>query len=242
MDTNANNISDVKYSCPVEVTIKRIGGKWKSVILWWLRQSQKSFGELKHLIPSISSKVLTQQLRELEEDRLVHRETYREVPRRVEYFLTSLGETLIPIVDLMCDWGKEQLPSFQSGLLDLQVLRMLLMSSEIDNILRSELESRGIKVAIATSSTQALAIFEQFLPQALVIDTDTPKVFNLISQIKKLELSHSFAAIALTNPSSSSDRRLAFRSGFQICLTKPIETSELVAALASLTGTFNQFR
>lgn len=145
MDTNEGNASDIRYGCPVEVTLRRIGGKWKSVILWWLRQSPKSFGELKHLIPGISSKVLTQQLRELEEDRLVQRETYREVPRRVEYSMTLFGETLKPILDLMCEWGKNQMPRFQFGLLNLVGLRLLIASSEVEEFLRSELESRGCK-------------------------------------------------------------------------------------------------
>ncbi len=81
--------------CPVEVTMEAISGKWKCVILRWLRQNAKSFGELRQLIPRVSQKVLTQQLRELERDRLIHREVYREAPPRVEYSLTPRGgETL----------------------------------------------------------------------------------------------------------------------------------------------------
>jgi DNA-binding HxlR family transcriptional regulator/CheY-like chemotaxis protein len=244
MDTNAGNALPRKFGCPVEVTIERIGGKWKSVILWWLRRYEKSFGELKHLIPGISAKILTQQLRELEKDGLIHREAYREMPRRVEYSLTPFGKTLIPIVELMCEWGKNQLPEFQFGLLDLTGLRVLVVSPEMGGFWRSELESRGVQVAIATSTIEALKTFDRTQPQALVIDTDMPddQAYTLVHQIKELESAQGkqIATIALTAAASSGDRRQAFRSGFQICLTKPVETAELVASLASLTGFLNE--
>ncbi|WP_171974749.1 winged helix-turn-helix transcriptional regulator [Leptolyngbya sp. 'hensonii'] len=233
----------MKYGCPVEVTLKRMGGKWKSVILWWLRQNPKSFGELKHLIPGISSKVLTQQLRELEEDGLVHRENYREVPRRVEYSITPFGATLRPIVELMCEWGKNQMPEFRFGLLDLTGLRVLVMSPEMDDFLRSELESRGVQVAIATSISRALTDFDQIQPQALVIDTELPdnQAYTLIRHIKALEPApaQKIATIALTPATRFGDRRQALRSGFQVCLTKPVDTAELAASLASLVGFLN---
>ena len=95
-----------KYSCPVELTLDRIGGKWKVVILWWLRGGSKRFGELMHLMPEISQKVLTSQLRELEADGLIEREVLAESPPRVEYSLSAHGETLKPIMELMCEWGK----------------------------------------------------------------------------------------------------------------------------------------
>lgn len=80
-----------KYGCPVEVTVEAIGGKWKSTILWWLRQSAKRPSELMQLIPGITQKVLTRQLRELEADGLIDREVYRETPPRVEYSRFSSG-------------------------------------------------------------------------------------------------------------------------------------------------------
>jgi DNA-binding HxlR family transcriptional regulator/CheY-like chemotaxis protein len=240
MDTNEGKKSQIKYSCPVEVTLERIGGKWKSVILWWLMQNPKSFGELKALIPGISSKILTQQLRQVEADGLVHREAYREVPRRVEYSMTAFGETLIPLLELMCDWGKNQMPGFRFGFLDLTGLRVLVVSPEAGETLRVELESRGVQVAIATTTVQALNTFNETHPQALVIDTDLPdnQAYTLIRQIKELESAQGerVAAIALIASVSSIDRRQALRCGFQVCLIKPVETAELAAALASLAG------
>jgi DNA-binding HxlR family transcriptional regulator len=99
-------MAEKKYSCPVEFTLDLIGGKWKSVILWWLRSGRKRFGELMQLMPQISQKVLTTQLRELEADGLIERQVFAESPPRVEYLLTAHGETLKPIMELMCEWGK----------------------------------------------------------------------------------------------------------------------------------------
>ncbi|WP_434687014.1 winged helix-turn-helix transcriptional regulator [Pseudanabaena minima] len=95
-----------KYNCPVELTLDRIGGKWKVVILWWLRGGSKRFGELMQLMPDISQKVLTSQLRELEADGLIERQVFAESPPRVEYSLSAHGLTLKPIMELMCEWGK----------------------------------------------------------------------------------------------------------------------------------------
>jgi DNA-binding HxlR family transcriptional regulator len=106
MDTK-RIMSEKKYSCPVEFTLDRIGGKWKCVILWWLRAESKRFGELMQLMPEISQKVLTTQLRELEANALIERRVFAESPPRVEYALTLQGETLRPIMEMMCNWGKE---------------------------------------------------------------------------------------------------------------------------------------
>ena len=107
-----------RYHCPVEVTLDAIGGKWKCVIMWWLRERPRRFGELKQMIPGITQKVLTEQLRELETDGLVRREAYNEKPPRVEYSLTPYGTTIRPITDLMCAWGKTHLPGYQFGYLE----------------------------------------------------------------------------------------------------------------------------
>lgn len=94
------------YGCPVEATLDVIGGKWKGVILYHLIHGTKRFGELRRLMPHITQRMLTLQLRELEKDGVVHREVYREVPPRVEYSLTEFGRTLSPIILQMRDWGE----------------------------------------------------------------------------------------------------------------------------------------
>lgn len=93
-------------ACPVETTLTLIGDKWKVLILRDLMPGTKRFGELKNSIGSVSQKVLTAQLRDMEENGLVHREVYAEVPPRVEYSLTELGRSLKPILDSMWSWGE----------------------------------------------------------------------------------------------------------------------------------------
>jgi DNA-binding HxlR family transcriptional regulator len=92
--------------CPVTTTLSVIGGKWKPIILHIVRDETKRFGEIKKLIPVISQKMLTQQLRELEEDGIIERKVYPVVPPKVEYSLTEYGRTLTPILDAMEDWGQ----------------------------------------------------------------------------------------------------------------------------------------
>ena len=93
-------------ACPVETTLTLIGDKWKVLILRDLMPGTKRFGELKKSIGSVSQKVLTAQLRDMEKNGLVHREVYAEVPPRVEYSLTELGRSLRPILDSMWSWGE----------------------------------------------------------------------------------------------------------------------------------------
>lgn len=93
-------------ACPVETTLMLIGDKWKVLILRDLMTGTKRFGELKRSLGSVSQKVLTAQLRDMEENGLVIRQIYAEVPPRVEYSLTELGESLKPILDFMENWGK----------------------------------------------------------------------------------------------------------------------------------------
>ncbi len=93
-------------ACPVETTLTLIGDKWKVLILRDLMPGTKRFGELKKSIGSVSQKVLTAQLRDMEENGLVYREVYAEVPPRVEYSLTELGRSLKPILDSMWSWGE----------------------------------------------------------------------------------------------------------------------------------------
>ena len=93
-------------ACPVETTLMLIGDKWKVLILRDLMPGTKRFGELKKSIGSVSQKVLTAQLRDLEEKGLVSRKVYAEVPPRVGYSLTELGKSLSPILDAMREWGE----------------------------------------------------------------------------------------------------------------------------------------
>ena len=94
--------------CPAEMTLDIIGGRWKVLILWQLFQSERRFSELFRALDGITQKMLTQQLRELEHDGIVHRTVYPQVPPKVEYSLTSLGESLRPVVDAMCKWGMKR--------------------------------------------------------------------------------------------------------------------------------------
>ncbi|MDZ4769374.1 MAG: helix-turn-helix domain-containing protein [Chloroflexota bacterium] len=91
--------------CPIETTIAIIGGKWKPIILYHLFDHVRRFGELQRLIPGVTREMLTQHLRELEADGIVHREVYKQVPPKVEYALTDLGITLKPILFAMHEWA-----------------------------------------------------------------------------------------------------------------------------------------
>ena len=92
--------------CPVEATLDMIGGKWKGVILFRLTEGTKRFGELRKLLPKVTQRTLTQQLRELEADGLVNRKVFAEVPPKVEYSLTDLGRSLKPLLVKLRDWGQ----------------------------------------------------------------------------------------------------------------------------------------
>lgn len=97
------------YYCPVGETIQMIGGKYKALILWFLTEEPKRFGQLQKLIPQATPKMLTQQLRELEQDSLLVRTVYPVVPPKVEYSLSPLGQTMIPILEAMYQWGEDYL-------------------------------------------------------------------------------------------------------------------------------------
>lgn len=102
------NFRDKEYTCTFEIAVDLIGGKWKPLILWYLgNQGTKRFSELQKLLPQVSHKVLTQQLRELEEDRLLERQVYPQVPPKVEYTLSVQGKTLMPIFNTLCQWGDD---------------------------------------------------------------------------------------------------------------------------------------
>ena len=103
-------LNNKKYTCPVDVTLGLIGGKWKILILFHLHYfSRKSYSDLRSNLPGISEKMLSQTLRELERDRLIEKETISEKPYRVEYFLTTKGKTLGPLCSFIADWGIQYL-------------------------------------------------------------------------------------------------------------------------------------
>ena len=98
-------------NCPVEATLDLIGGKYKALILWHLSEKQLRFSELRKVITTATPKMLTQQLRDLESQALIHREVFPVVPPKVEYSLTELGRSLMPILVAMRDWGADYMRS-----------------------------------------------------------------------------------------------------------------------------------
>jgi DNA-binding HxlR family transcriptional regulator len=94
------------YFCSVELALQVIGGKWKPIILWHLRTGERlRFGELKRQMPNVTQKMLTQQLRELESDGMILRKVYPQVPPKVEYSLTCLGRSVLPVLGQLSSWG-----------------------------------------------------------------------------------------------------------------------------------------
>lgn len=102
METKDKNIE----KCPVETAIDALAGKWKILILWYLRSETQRFSDLQRLLPRTTQKMLIQKLRELEVDGIVHREVYAVVPPKVEYSLTEYGKTLKPILKQLYLWGE----------------------------------------------------------------------------------------------------------------------------------------
>jgi len=97
--------------CPVRATLELIGGKYKALILWYLSESTLRFSDLRKRISNATPKMLTQQLRELESENLIHREVFPIVPPKVEYSLTEQGKSLMPVLTSMRDWGVDYLKS-----------------------------------------------------------------------------------------------------------------------------------
>jgi len=111
--------ADKKFYCNKELTLSMIGGKWKMLILWRLnKEGTKRFSEIKALMPDITQRVLINQLREMEEDLLIERTVYPEVPPKVEYSLTDYGRSLYPILKAMYDWGDIYVRNLGVELLD----------------------------------------------------------------------------------------------------------------------------
>jgi len=96
-----------QLGCSVEATLEVIGGKWKGAILYHLLDGTKRFNELKRMFPSLTQRILAQQLKELERDGIVHREVYREIPPKVEYSLSEMGQSLEPVLRALRQWGAD---------------------------------------------------------------------------------------------------------------------------------------
>lgn len=100
---------DCNLGCPVEATLEVIGGKWKGVILYHLLSETIRFNELRRLMPEITQRMLTKQLRELEANNLILRKIYPEIPPKVEYSMTEYGRTLTPVIEALQAWGIQHL-------------------------------------------------------------------------------------------------------------------------------------
>ena len=109
------HLNDKNYNCNIEVIVDVIGGKWKMLILWNLRNGTKRFNELRRSIPGVTQKMLTAQLRELERDQIVMRKVYLQVPPKVEYSLTEYGNNLRPFIELSCRMGNAHVKFRQQG-------------------------------------------------------------------------------------------------------------------------------
>jgi DNA-binding HxlR family transcriptional regulator len=106
------NFKGKKFNNPVELSLDIIGGKWKISIIWILKDDPKRYGELRRSLPKVTHKMLTQQLRELEADEIITRKVFPEVPPKVEYNLTLLGKSVLPVIDMLHEWGEEYLSVF----------------------------------------------------------------------------------------------------------------------------------
>jgi DNA-binding HxlR family transcriptional regulator len=101
------NGDEEEHMCSVEAAINEIGGKWKPLVLYSLKDGKQRFSEINNKLPNITQRMLTKTLRELESDEIIHRKVYAEVPPRVEYRLTAKGDSVMPILDSLCQWGKD---------------------------------------------------------------------------------------------------------------------------------------
>jgi DNA-binding HxlR family transcriptional regulator len=110
------------YNCPVEVTLDVLGGKWKTVILRHLSKQTLRYSQLHQRMPNITQRILTLQLKELEEDSLIQKTVYDERLKRVEYSLTEYGKSVEPILELMCEWGKWRMREFDLQVVSLEAL------------------------------------------------------------------------------------------------------------------------
>lgn len=106
-------ICEADHACPVTATVKVMGGKYKPVILWNLYQNTLRYSEIHKIVPEATDKMLAQQLKEMEREGLISKKVYPEVPPKTEYTLTAFGESLMPVLDAMCDWGERYLEKLE---------------------------------------------------------------------------------------------------------------------------------
>lgn len=110
IDKECLDMKEYNITCPMEFAMTQISGKWKLVILWNIYKKEViRYGELKRSVNKITDKMLSNQLKELVRDNIVHKEVYQEIPLRVEYSLTEYGQSLIPIMKMLFKWGEEYL-------------------------------------------------------------------------------------------------------------------------------------
>ncbi|HEK0907489.1 winged helix-turn-helix transcriptional regulator [Pseudomonas parafulva] len=105
-----------QFSCGLDATLRVVGGKWKPLILFFLFDGSKRYGELKRLVQGVSDKMLIQQLKELESDGIISRTDHKEVPPRVDYALTAIGRTLAEALIPLCGWGTENVALIASAI------------------------------------------------------------------------------------------------------------------------------
>jgi len=104
---STTEINELKFHCEMDVAMHYVGGKWKTVVLWYLIEDKKRFNEIKKLIPNITEKMLSIQLKSLEEDGIIKKEVFNiKPPLKVEYSLTEFGKTLIPLLQYLVTWGR----------------------------------------------------------------------------------------------------------------------------------------
>lgn len=101
------NLDGTFFYCPVDLTLSVIGGRWKGLVFWNLRDGAKRYGELKKILIGINDKMLSQVLKELEHNGVVNRKVYDVIPPKVEYSLTKEGKKLLPVMKLMSSWGEK---------------------------------------------------------------------------------------------------------------------------------------
>jgi DNA-binding HxlR family transcriptional regulator len=107
-------MADRQYECGLEAALDVVGGKWKVLILWALRTAPRRFGDLRRQVTGISEKMLIQHLKELEQDQIVSRQDFKEVPPRVEYALTSFGSSLYEALSPLCAWGHQHMARIEA--------------------------------------------------------------------------------------------------------------------------------